>query len=385
MSLKDKNKELWQVIALIACIFIGLLIVKYAKELHEIYLVSSYKGDIYKILIILLMLFITYLSFMIQIIIHEGGHLIFGLITGYKFSSFRIKNLIFIKKKDGIKLKKFSLMGTGGQCLMDPPDIKDGSFPCMLYNLGGVLANIIISIISIIFSFTFNDMVYLSASLFMFGILGVVQAIMNGVPMRVSMIDNDGYNALNLRKNIEVKKCFWNQMKINALLSQGQRLKDMPRELFIVPKEEYMDNPLCIAAKVELCSLFIDKMDFEKAKNLCEEILSNKGILPMHKYAVISEAIFCELIQENRKEKIDELYNTNEMDKFLKEFRNYPSIIRMKYAYELFYNNDLNKGNAMIKLFDKVSKTYPYESELQGERELIEYTKKLYEETLINK
>ena len=31
-----------------------------------------------------------FLAYNLVIIIHEGGHLVFGLLTGYKFSSFRI-------------------------------------------------------------------------------------------------------------------------------------------------------------------------------------------------------------------------------------------------------------------------------------------------------
>ena len=32
-------------------------------------------------------------------VIHEGGHLVFGLLTGYKFSSFRIMSFMWVKEK----------------------------------------------------------------------------------------------------------------------------------------------------------------------------------------------------------------------------------------------------------------------------------------------
>jgi hypothetical protein len=57
----------------------------------------------------------------LQIIIHEAGHLIFGLFTGYKFLSFRIFLHIFYKKEGRIFRRKFSIKGTAGQCLMYPP------------------------------------------------------------------------------------------------------------------------------------------------------------------------------------------------------------------------------------------------------------------------
>ena len=91
-----------------------------------------------------LLLFVgMYAAMFLQIIIHEGGHLIFGLLTGYGFASFRIGSLMWKKEGDSLKFCRFSLAGTGGQCLMTPPDMADGKFPYVLYNLGGSLANLI--------------------------------------------------------------------------------------------------------------------------------------------------------------------------------------------------------------------------------------------------
>ena len=43
-----------------------------------------------------------YAAILIQIIIHEGGHLVFGLLSGYKFSSFRIFNFSYSACKSPI-------------------------------------------------------------------------------------------------------------------------------------------------------------------------------------------------------------------------------------------------------------------------------------------
>ena len=80
------------------------------------------------------------LAFYVSLIIHEGGHLLFGLLSGYGFSSFRIGNFMWIKQDEGIKLRRLSIAGTGGQCLMTPPENKEGKIPVVLYNLGGVFA-----------------------------------------------------------------------------------------------------------------------------------------------------------------------------------------------------------------------------------------------------
>ena len=59
------------------------------------------------------------IMFFIHIIIHEGGHLIFGWFSGYQFSSFRVGNIILVNNNGKLHLKKFSIPGTAGQCLME--------------------------------------------------------------------------------------------------------------------------------------------------------------------------------------------------------------------------------------------------------------------------
>ena len=63
--------------------FCGILIMRYMDSagLEDF---SSY------LLVFGLMLAGMYLIMYLQIILHEGGHLIFGLLSGYGFSSFRV-------------------------------------------------------------------------------------------------------------------------------------------------------------------------------------------------------------------------------------------------------------------------------------------------------
>jgi uncharacterized membrane protein YdbT with pleckstrin-like domain len=47
-----------------------------------------------------------YIAIVIQVIIHESGHLVCGLLSGYRFLSFRIFNLVIAKENGRLKLKK---------------------------------------------------------------------------------------------------------------------------------------------------------------------------------------------------------------------------------------------------------------------------------------
>lgn len=77
------------------------------------------------------------------VILHEGGHLVCGLMSGYRFISFRIFSFTFIRLHGHLTVRRFSIAGTGGQCLLCPPDRPVDEIPTGWYNMGGVLANIV--------------------------------------------------------------------------------------------------------------------------------------------------------------------------------------------------------------------------------------------------
>lgn len=57
----------------------------------------------------LLAILILLFSIFLQVLLHEGGHLVCGLATDYRFVSFRIFNLTFIRKDGKLCIKRFSL------------------------------------------------------------------------------------------------------------------------------------------------------------------------------------------------------------------------------------------------------------------------------------
>ena len=72
-----------------------------------------------------------------------------GLATGYRFVSFRIGSWMLQREHGKLRVRKFTLAGTGGQCLLAPP-LTDGKMPCVLYNLGGPLANLITALLCVL-------------------------------------------------------------------------------------------------------------------------------------------------------------------------------------------------------------------------------------------
>lgn len=314
----------------------------------------------------------VYVALFFHTIVHEAGHLIFGLLTGYRFSSFRIASFMWVKENGKLKQKRLSLAGTGGQCLMAPPDIQNGEMPLVLYNLGGSLINVIVGALFLIGYLFCADLPILSLLLLIFAVVGFMVAMANGIPMRMGAIDNDGYNAFALSRNKEAVKAFWVQLKVNEQCAKGIRLKDMPAEWFAVPTDEAMKNSMIAVQGVFACNRLMDEERFPEADALIAHLLElDSGIVGLHHDLLMCDRIYVELIGENRREVIENRMSKGQR-KFMKAMKRFPSVLRTEYALALLFEKDAAKAEATKAKFEKIAKTYPYPNDIASERELME-------------
>lgn len=371
------KRNIWRrIISISFCILIGFICGMLVVNHIDLSKGVDKKGvqAIYELLILFLCIYV-------QIIIHEAGHLIFGLASGYKFVSFRLLSFIWIKEKEKIKFKRLSLEGTAGQCLMSPPDIVDGKFPVILYNLGGSIMNIIISIFALIIYFIIGYIPFWSTGLFTFAVIGITFAILNGIPMRMGMIDNDGYNALSLTRNNTALHSFWVQLKVNEQMAKGVRLKDMPDEWFVLPKDKEMKNSMNATIGVFACNRLIDKHKFEEANMLIAHLLEiDSGMVRIHRNLIICDYMYCELISGNY-EKATILFN-REQKKFMESMKKFPAVLRTEYSYVLLAEKDIIKAKNIKKYFEKCTVFYPYSSDVESERTLIDIADKYFNNNL---
>ena len=322
------------------------------------------------------LLLVMYVAILVQMIVHEAGHLVFGLLSGYKFSSFRIFSFMWVKEDDKIRLRRFSIAGTGGQCLMTPPDMVDGKIPVVFYNLGGALMNIIVGVVSLGLFFFFENVPFLSTVMLMFAVIGFILALMNGIPMRLGTVDNDGYNAFALTRNAEAMRSFWVQMKTNEQIAKGVRLKDLPDEWFAVPSDEAMKNSMVVVLGVFVCNRLMDAHKFEETDTLMAHIQEiDSGIVDLHRRLMVCDQMYVEMITENRREILEGMLD-KEQKKFMKSMKNFPSVLRTEYVYALLCEKNIVKANKIKNQFEKCAKTYPYQNDVQSERELMEIAEK---------
>ena len=321
---------------------------------------------------ILLMIPFLLSAVVIQTIIHEGGHLLFGLLTGYRFISFRVFQFMWVLEGGRIRLRRMHLAGTAGQCLMSPPEMKNGTFPFRLYNYGGAILNLVSALLFLGLSFLCAPSSPLRVFLLYLAIIGTAFALLNGLPLPSGDVTNDAQNVLDMSRHPEAVRAFWISMKVNEALSAGMRTKDMPAEWFAVPSADAMKSSPLVAFLGDMaCSRLIDEQRFQEADALMERILSEaSGLTGLHSGLMISDRIYLEAIGENRPEQLKAM-RTKQQEKIMKSMASSPSVLRTEYACALLSDRNPEKAEQLRRQFEKAAAVYPFPQEIESERGLI--------------
>ena len=311
-----------------------------------------------------------YLAFFLQIIIHEGGHLVFGLLTGYRFSSFRILSFMLVKKGEKLEFKRFGLSGTAGQCLMSPPELKDGKMPYVLYNLGGIIMNLIASAVFCLGALLLRGAGKEPVFPWILALAGVYMALTNGIPLN-DTVSNDGYNALNLGRDPVALRSFWVQLTVNAASTQGTRIKELPEEWFEIPEGADMSNNLISSWLTLAENRAMDVRDFEQARSILDTLLDGECELPgLHRVLMLNDRAFLDILEKGKDADLSPL-NGKQEAAVLKQMRNFPSVLRTQFAEALIVKEDGKKAEEILGRFEKAAETFPSEADIEGERELI--------------
>lgn len=320
------------------------------------------------------------LSMYLHIIIHEGGHLVFGLLTGYRFSSFRIGKLMLTSDNGKLRLSKYKVAGTGGQCLMLPPK-KDKDIPYVLYNLGGALFNLIFSAIAGAAAYLLRDHPFGATLLIIFAAVGAVLGLVNAIPLRIGAVDNDGRNLVNISRSEEARESFRIQLTVNELNVRGMRLRDMPDELFVVPTEEGLRNSIAADTGVYTEQRLMDMGRFAEAQELIEWMLGQKNdLVGLYLSLLRCDRLCCELFGQRRPEVVKPLCEEIDDDPLMASMGNYIAAVRTKCIRALLSGETQPDDPATAKLFrkfDKVCASHPYPSEAESERELVALAQRL--------
>lgn len=346
-------------LAIASGFFCGYAVIDYADKLSG--------STFINLLVLLSGLLLIALAYLIQVLIHEAGHLVFGLISGYEFVSYRIGSFMISKGTDGkLSLKRYYLAGTAGQCLMGPPDFEeDGYLPVGLYNMGGVLLNAI-SAMFFFWAYYLSGRTVILPMLFLsLGILGLTQALVNALPLELGGVPTDGRNALSLGKDDKALRAFWIQLKINQCSSQGMRYKDMPEDWFNISGDELHSGPLNAALAVFRANRLLDMQLLDDTEQLISRLLEEGGLPGIYQSLLRVDSLYLQAMKGQAKQP------DKALEKFMKAMKNSPSVLRSSYALALAHG-DSSKAREYRHHLESLRHSYPFPGELESELELVE-------------
>ncbi len=241
------------------------------------------KFTLNKVVAIAWMLLAALIATILNIVLHEAGHLVAGLMTDYKFVSYRFFNWTLIRKDGRLQWRNFELGGTAGQCLMAPPDKPLEEIDTRWYNAGGVLAQIIITLLAIVLLWAMDLPDWLDMLLGMMALFGILGVLTNGIPMKLGGVANDGYNLLQLDKDLAAKQSFCNVLELNARNQEGQTYGEMPERLFNMPDPIDWKNSMHTATVLASATRKQAKHQWEESYRQLTEACSHKSdIMPLY-------------------------------------------------------------------------------------------------------
>jgi len=286
------------------------------------------------------------INYFVIITIHELGHLVCALLTGYKFDRFEVKWFAWYKDEKSIKFEMIkNKEKIGGQCVMIPPqNYKDFKF--FWYLFGGVLFNLLLAFIALLFLIALELGEISELILIFIMVMNIVVSISSLIPKD----GNDGGLLLMGLRSDDSRRALHMMFFANTIhgkLAKGMRLRDFPSEMFKITDDREIENEhmarivLLYAARLDDIgehSAALKQLERVRRASLlpsCEESKNLKtaaSISAMYHYATTSPCF----------EKAKAIYSNQSVQEFLA--RDLPTNWQILSAYHFFVLEDQTKG-----------------------------------------
>lgn len=278
---------------------------------------------------------------------HELGHLIAGKRNGYELSEFVV--WFFKWQKVGKKIK-FSLILLGneaGYTQMIPSCEEKVEIGFKKMTLGGVIASFVLMLIGIVpFFLTFLP-IWVFCVWAMFLPVGAYYFFGNALPNESYGVRNDGGVLYGIKHNDDVTKVTVNMLKVQAQLYTGKTPAEVDESLYFdLPQlpEDKLQFAMLLSARY---SYYLDKEDYEGAKQVTERLLMLEEYLPKEYMLLIkTDALYNACTFDFDEEKADDyMYD---LEKYLNNVNTIANL-RAKLCYLVYVIKETQNIDAFIK------------------------------------
>ena len=332
----DKKKDtklktiLSWVVLIIGSFITGILLAIYAPNFLE-------DIDLYELLLILLAFF---LSLPLHIILHEAGHLLGGLLSGYNFIMFRLFNTVWIKTDEGISKRRQQVQGILGQALMMPPEDKDNP-PFLLYHSSGFLVNLLTGVLLIVLG---NMISNSTVSLILYAVAGsaLLLFLMNCIPMQ----PNDGYNIVEQIKRPETTTELTSILRLYGEMVRGTSFTELQKYIHL-DEIESIENPNNVTLLTAQAAAYQEQYDFDSARKIYAEIWEQRDdLLEPHKPDAYLNYLFNLLMTDPHHEDIAKLKETTALKNYSKA--KLADVLKTQAAEALYVDDDFTRAKELL-------------------------------------
>jgi hypothetical protein len=280
-----------------------------------------------------------------------------------------------VKEKNKMKIKKYAVADTAGECVMMPPEIKKGKYPYVLFRISGIAMNLATAIIAIILLLVVNPIGKYPWNMWcvIYAVVGIITSLYNGIPVIIDGIPNDGYVLLHMLESKEARLAVHSQLLIYAFLSKGGSYSDVPYEQFCFNSTGEIRNFLVIRVKMLEYKWHLEHLDFVQAAKCLEATNQFFNSLPRsQQYEINSEKMFVEILCDKDDDIISKLYNSD-VRKYIEDSQDTLTKNRIQMAYNAGIKQDMREAHKNYMQLKSGAKSAPIKGETELQLMLGEY------------
>jgi len=305
-------------------------------------------------------IFSIFLGFFLQLILHEIGHLIFGLLTGWDFLIFQLNRfaLLHLKNKNRLAVVR----SKNYQCIMSPKSINSNP---MLYTIGGCIVNLFSAVTGFLIILINRMTPSLWLYIWSFTVFGIGFYVMNGT-FRINRICNDKACYDLLKYNPYTRLCHNAQLIIAKYLANGFTYRQIGKELICICPDT-AGNDIEAYQDILEYYYYLDMNQFNMAEQALNKIDTTASFSREITDTLQMEQIYIKLLQRlisNDKNEIDFPYF--DVRKHTKKGDVHAlRVITVTKAYAKFKEGDLNSVWEIIdKAISEIERSFcVYEGE----------------------
>lgn len=278
--------------------------------------------------------------FELAIMWHELGHLVMGKLIGYRFVSYRIGPFALVRDGQRLRIvKQGGIAGTGGQCVMCPPDVKEPEkLPAVPYHLGGGLFNLLAALVCLPLCF-FAVSTYPKAFLLLSGAINLGLGIHNLFPIKLAF-PNDGYNIKLISKSVADRLSIYNTLRVlgHPELSPAE----MPEEYFTTRNEGEYAPVSHMMRRYHL----LDRRQYQEAEEEFVLCSSDEKVTDFYRLESAALVFLCRIMRNAGAQSVEEVYDEQLQQYIESTKKTLPDKRCVLFAYKLLCRGDESAAEA---------------------------------------